>query len=345
MSAWNNIVGHEWAIEVLSAAIEHDRVGHAYLITGPQQVGKTTLAKTFAQALNCLSAENRPCGQCRSCQLIASDRHPDVSHTEPELNARGNGAIKIETIRNLQRALNLAAIEGPYRIAILSDFDAANSNAANAFLKTLEEPPANTVLILTATDGDNLLETIKSRCRVISIRPIATADISFALQERWSVEADQALTLAHMANGRIGWALSALEDNQIYTQYEAQLETLQQVLQASLVERFKLAERLAKKPEDLAFLLNVWLTWWRDLLLVASQGDGGAIINIGWQSQFEQLAASWSHASILCALERTAATLQMFNFNVNFRLALENLFLDYPLSAEFEIVQEIASKL
>ena len=110
MSTWENIVGHNWAVEMLASGLANDRLGHAYLITGPEQVGKTTLARAFAQALNCEAPEaERPCGHCRPCKLIAIDRHPDVKVVSPEVSGRGKLTLKIETIRQLQQDLNLSA--------------------------------------------------------------------------------------------------------------------------------------------------------------------------------------------------------------------------------------------
>jgi DNA polymerase-3 subunit delta' len=121
-----SIIGHDWAVDLLQAAVLHQRIGHAYLFTGPAQVGKATLARVFAQALNCQSdyLNNRPCGVCRSCKLIAAGRHPDVRVLTPELNSRGQPVIKIEQMRELQKELSLGTFEARYKIAILADFDA-----------------------------------------------------------------------------------------------------------------------------------------------------------------------------------------------------------------------------
>ena len=326
---WSSVIGHDWAVEVLSAALEHGRVGHAYLFTGSAEIGKTTLALTFAQALNCQS-EQKPCGQCRSCRLIAAGRHPDLTHIEPEISARGKATIKIETMRQLQRSLQLAAYEGRYKIAIISGFEAANISAANAFLKTLEEPPKNTVLILTATDGDMLLDTIKSRCRVVALRPVATEVIEKHLLKVGDVSAETAHTLAHIANGRIGWAISAASDPAIIAGRNDVLATLDQALVASIVERFKLADTLARKPEALAYLLNIWLTWWRDLFVLARGSDKTHLINIDHHTQFQQFVQQWDQAQLRTALDSTKQTLWQLDRNVNIRLALENLLLAYP---------------
>ncbi len=327
--SWTEVVGHDWAVDVLAAAITHDRVGHAYLFTGPAQIGKTTLALKFAQALNCSSTAARPCGTCRSCNLIASGRHPDVTHIEPTISARGKASIKIEQMRDLQRSLQLAAYEGPYKVAIISGFEAANVNAANAFLKTLEEPPSNTVLLLTTTDGDMLLDTIKSRCRVVSMRPVSAEKIAQTLLTN-QANAEQAHQLAHIANGRIGWAIAAVTDASILQLRLDELTKLSSILEQPIVARFKSAELLAKKPEALANTLNVWLTWWRDLLMVSSGLADQSVINI---DQFDVLAAranAWSDSEVKTSLDATMTALWQLERNVNIRLALENLLLTYP---------------
>lgn len=331
MSEWQKIVGHAWAVEMLAGAIQHERIGHAYLITGPAQVGKTTLAITFTMALNCESDDARPCGTCRACTLIAAGRHPDVSMVEPMISKRGKKTLKIDMMRDLQRKLQLAAIEARHKVGIITEFDAANTNAANAFLKTLEEPPGDTVLILTATEADGLLDTIKSRCRVVGIRPIPTPQIQQALVTRWHVAADQAHLLAHLANGRLGWAVNASQDPTLIQTRLDQLSLLRDILSSNIVGRFKHADKLAKQPDQLFDLLNTWLTWWRDLVLLTHQSD--RLINIDERTVLEQLKATWEDDEILASLNQTKALLWQLERNVNIRLALENLFLTFPKMA------------
>ncbi|MGH2535968.1 MAG: ATP-binding protein, partial [Candidatus Promineifilaceae bacterium] len=180
---WQQLIGHQWAAEEFSAAIRAGRLGHAYLLSGPAQIGKTTLARLIAQAINCENEgpARRPCGACRACRLIATDRHPDVRLVAPAVGGRGRLELKIETIRELQSALSLTAAEARHKVAILRQFDAANPAAANAFLKTLEEPPPAVVLLLTAEDAQALLPTIVSRCRAVALRPAPADEIEAAL--------------------------------------------------------------------------------------------------------------------------------------------------------------------
>jgi DNA polymerase-3 subunit delta' len=342
-NSWTNIIGHDWAVELLAKAIEHDRVGHAYLITGPEHVGKTTLARTFAQALNC-EANNQqpttnnqqptPCGQCRACKLIAEDRHPDVRLVEPEVSGRGKPTLKIEAIRELQQDLNLSTYEARYKVAILSRFDAATIGAANAFLKTLEEPPNKVILLLTATDADTLLPTISSRCRVIGLRPLPAHTIEQSLTTRWHVPDDEAHLLAHLSDGRLGWAVQAAQDPTILESREQHLEWLNEAIKGSRVTRFALADKLANKPERLPAILQTWLSWWRDLTLLAQGTTRNGIIltNIDQEPQLARLAQTWTADQALASLKQTNLALWQLERNANTRLVLENLFLIFPFN-------------
>ncbi|HSH05211.1 MAG TPA: DNA polymerase III subunit delta' [Anaerolineae bacterium] len=334
-SRWQSLIGHDWAVQLLTAAITHGRIGHAYLFTGPAHIGKITLARLFTQALNCLdhNPQQRPCGICRPCQLIANDRHSDVHILTPELSSRGIPSIKINAIRELQRDLQLTAAEGRYKIAIIRQFDAANINAANAFLKTLEEPPNNVILLLTATDADALLDTIRSRCRTIQLRPLATADIETALQTRWQLPPAEAQTLAHIANGRLGWALRAHHDPTLQATRQTHLDHLDTTLQGDHIIRFNLADKLAKKAADLPPLLQTWVSWWHDLILLQTGRPLGHLTNIDRQTTLNQYAQTLTPAQTLTSLQQTQETILHLDRNVNTRLALENLFLTYPFPA------------
>ena len=335
MSEWDKIIGHQWAVEVLQTAIKHDRVGHAYLITGPAQVGKGTLARTFAQALNCTAAEpdERPCGRCRSCTLIAAGRHPDVKTVTGQASGRGKVTLKIDQIRQLQSELNLTATETHSKVAIVDGFETANQNAANAFLKTLEEPPGDVVLILTATSAETLLPTISSRCRTIGLRPLPTKLVETSLVERWGVEPAAARVLAHLADGRLGRAVTLAEQPAILEERSLHLDQLFEALGQSRVGRFATAEKLAGRPEELPAILQLWLGYWRDLVLIATSGrEAGALCNVDQIERLINYARAWPAEIILDSLRHTVEALWQLERNANTRLVMENLLLTYPNS-------------
>jgi len=336
MNAWTRIIGHEWAVDLLRGAIIHDRVGHAYLFTGPRQVGKATLARTFAMALNC-EAETlaeRPCGRCRPCMLIGDSRHPDVRLLLPEVSGRGKMTLKIDQIRGLQQELSLTPTEARYKVAILKQFDAANPNAANAFLKTLEEPPSHVILLLTASEADSLLPTITSRCRTIALRPLPTATIEQVLGVNYQTKPEQAHLLSHLANGRLGWAIQATQEPAVLEERVAQLDMLKDVLAETRVGRFQIAEKLARQPESLPEMLQSWLGWWRDLAILTWRSAGGnghnQITNIDQIDQLSLFANAYKASETTASLKQTEKSLWALERNANTRLVLENLFLNYP---------------
>lgn len=330
--AWQSVSGHDWAVHVLRSAILHGHVGHAYLFSGPEQVGKTTLARLFAQALNCADPQPaaRPCGSCRACRLIAQDRHPDVIRLDPEVSGRGKPGIKIEAIRQLQQMLQLSPYEGRYKIAILRRFDAANPNAANAFLKTLEEPPERVILLLTALEAEALLETIRSRCRVLNLRPLPGPAIEQLLLQRWQADPLQARRLAHLAQGRPGHALTALREPDWLAAHQRHLDWLQQALPGRRVARFQLAAQLAAQPENLPDLLETWMSWWRDAFLLAHGAPESALTHIDLATELQALVRRWPLATPQNCLHQTQTALWQLEHNANTLLVLENLLLSYP---------------
>jgi DNA polymerase-3 subunit delta' len=317
------VIGHEWAVEHLDRAIQHNRMRHAYLITGPAQIGKTTLARAFAAALNCTGA-NPPCGQCRACTLIAKDAHPDVIIVESE-----GGTLKIDQIRGLQQMLALRPYEARYRVALLRRFHEARPTAQDALLKTLEEPSPNTVLILTANTADSLLPTIISRCQPLHLRPLPIDTVRAALEQVWNAPPDTARTLARISGGRIGWAIRALQNPDELDQRSVMLDLLGAILRGNRRERFALVESLSMDKSALQTLLDVWQGYWRDTLLIAS-GSRAPVTNDDHADEIAQIAQQIGTDAAQKALESTRRTIGYLDKNTNTRLALEVLVLDYP---------------
>ncbi|MEK7216302.1 MAG: DNA polymerase III subunit delta', partial [Chloroflexota bacterium] len=178
MTANWRLIGNAAAVAALQHSLSQDRLAHAYLLVGPEGVGKATLALALAQAVNCLQPDP-PCGECGQCRRIAHGLHPDVTVVTLE---EGRREIRINQIRELQVLLNLLPFEGRNRVTIIHDADRMNEEAGNALLKTLEEPPPRVVLALTCRDEEALLPTIRSRCRRVVLNPVGTAELVRALE-------------------------------------------------------------------------------------------------------------------------------------------------------------------
>ena len=318
------VVGHEWAVNLLLQGLARGRVSHATLIVGPPYIGKGTLARFFAQALNCEGGPPVPCGECLSCRKVVSGNHPDVRIFDAP-----DQSLKIGEVRELQRELSLSPHESRWRVAVLCGFERATVEAANALLKTLEEPPAQVVLLLTATEAEVLLPTIVSRCQVLSLRPLPVDQVKEALITRWDADPAQAELLARLSGGRLGWAVRALEDKTLLTRREEHLNELASLMGKGRVERLAYAASLSRDPGLVREVLALWLGWWRDVLLLVS-GSQVPVANVDRGSQLHQQAGQVTLRQAQRMVARLRSTIQYLDQNVNPRLALEVLLLSLP---------------
>ena len=294
-----NMLGHEWAVDMLHQQVAHGEVRHAYLFCGPPGLGRRTLALRFAQALNCTKpiAPGVPCLACRDCKLIEAMKHPDLSVIEPTIKDPDDpknlipapqGEIRIPQIRDFQKIFNLKPYQSKYRVALFLCFEKANDNAANALLKSLEEAPTHAILLLTADNPEQLLPTIVSRCEILRLRALPISAIESDLLER-GVEAERARLLAHISGGRPGYARRLVEDMTLLEKREERLNDLQTLLPAARVEKFSYAEKLSKDKETMRQVILIWLSYWRDVMLRVA-GAEIPLINVDRNMEIEFLA-------------------------------------------------------
>jgi len=311
---WQTI-GHARAVEQLSADIASGSLARASLFTGPEHIGKLHLAVEFAAALNCSGAEP-PCQTCEHCRRTLTRSHPDLVVIEPD-----GGHVRIGQIREMQHELALRPYEGRWRIAIVTDMHTATEEAENALLKTLEEPPAHAVIILTAIDAGLLQPTVVSRCRVMALQPVQRQAIAAALTDRGLVEPVQAEEIARLSAGRVGWALEAAAHATVLQKHEQGVERLLELLRHGHAARVSAAAALTKEDVP-AQVLAEWQSAWRDVMLI-SAGCPELVTN---RQQREALARLADMVSLEGAWRATTETLQAIDQleqNVNPRLVLE----------------------
>ena len=329
-----DLIGHAWADTLLRRHIASGQARHAYLITGADGVGKRTLARRMVQAWGCTRppGAGQACGVCRFCKGVEAGAFPDLHILGPE---ESGGSLRIEAVRELERQLALSPYEARGRAGILESFHLASEGAANALLKTLEEPPPHTLLILTAISAEDLLPTIVSRCEVIRLRPVPRPDIERALIAEGATP-EEAAALAEAAEGRPGWALRQWRDAPRRQARKRSLGELNDLLHAGRSDRLVHAEKLVARWKDLdsydekrKALLEYLEPWSAALRSSMRQALGVAGAAAGpWRIKPSD-APGWIRG--MRALEHTADAVRR---NAHLQLTLESMLLDLPTLEE-----------
>lgn len=333
------LVGHAAAVEMLARAVRSERPGHAYLISGPEGIGKRTLARIVAQALACTApAAERPCGVCPACRRIERGVYPDVTEVSLRTQAaddrreRKNTRISIETVRELRASISLRPLESNWRVAIIEDVDFFSRDAFDALLKTLEEPPPFVVLLLIATEVEAVPETIRSRCHPVPLEPLSREAVAQALRER-GTGSDEARVIASLTRGRIGHALQLAATPKALTERREAVATGLEMIGNPLVA-IGGARRLADiyrrgQRERVESQLDLLLGLWRDLLLI-STGCADQVVNADIADQLAVLASRWDARQIHAALRATYRALNDLSANAQPRLALDYMVAQWP---------------
>lgn len=326
LNPWK-IFGHDWAVTMLQQHLAHDSLRHAYLLTGPAGIGRRTLALRLAQAINCPTpaAPGVPCQTCRTCQQIAAEKHIDLMVLRRPEDKKD---LTVEPIRELTRLLVLKPFASQFKIALLLNFEDANSSAQNALLKTLEEAPAHVRLLLTANNPEQLLPTIVSRCEILRLRPLPIPSVIEFLT-RQGLNPEQAHLFGHLSGGRPGYALQ-LSQNQKQLAFRAEkLADIRALLSAKRRERMAYAEILAKDKESFHQTLLLWLSFWRDVMLCAARSSA-PLANIDQADLLETLGEALPLHSARLVTESLEQAIERLENNINARLLAEVILLDWP---------------
>lgn len=322
--SFQKIIGHSSAKKILLGAFEHNRVAGAYLFSGPEGVGKRRVALSLAQLLNCENPAKEPldaCGECRPCKKIKEGVHPDVFTVSPEKTV-----LKIEQIRQILDVMALQPYEARHRVAIIDSADTMNDAAANAFLKTLEEPPADSHIILVTSRPSALLPTIISRCQAVAFQPLSLPDVKKVLAAEGADPAQLDFFTA-LSEGSPGRALSLAGGEEEKSRREA-LSILELIPWENTADVSAYAEVLAKEPVESVQSVLRWLhSFLRDLAVFEVAGDNSLTTNTDLWYDIERFSDRFHGAYVLKCLGLIHETLEGLRRNANRQLALEALFI------------------
>lgn len=326
------ILGHQKQWQFLRKSAELNRIPHAYLFWGQSRLGKNTIAKEFIKLLNCQKTSNHfsgssfsqtnftksggGCQTCWSCQALQKEIHPDLIVIKPE-----DKEIKISQIRHLQHFLSLTSYSSLFKAAILEEADKMNPEAQSCFLKTLEEPPANSLLFLITEHPSMLLPTILSRVQTIKFFPVPKSEIEKHLKTS-KIPLSEIELISSFSSGRPGLAFGFSQNPEKLEKSRQKIEEIAKVSRQDLAFRFQYIKTLVSQEQDLKEILENWLRYFRDILR----------LKIGLPSELKVSPSSNSNLSIT-QIKEIINSIEKINFlisstNVNQRLALEQLMLE-----------------
>ena len=316
-----DIYGHEKQIVILKQALAQHRVGHSYLFSGIDAAGKKTLALEFAKVVNCEKADeiHDSCGKCPACLKINRHNHPDIFFIEAE-----GQFIRINAIRDIQEQMTFKPMEGRRRVFVIDNADKMNDQAANALLKTLEEPSPANILILVTAKPYTLPSTIISRCRHMRFNPLSIDTVAKFLIERMNMEKKKALLLAGLSGGSIGQALELNKDDVIAYRTET-LKLLANTKKSEPLSLLTFASFFGQDKRGIKQGFNILKTCFRDALVYKETNNDQMLINQDNSSFIASLALRLSGEQILrniALVEKAAETIEQ---NVNKSLTLETM--------------------
>ena len=318
--------GHKKAIQGVYKAYLANRLSHAYLIIGNENVGKTTLSLDIAKLVNCTS-ENKPCSDCQNCKRIDSNSHTDVSLIDifSEKNSATSG---IDELREAFIAkTNRKPFEGSCRVFILQSIDNMRVEQSNILLKTLEEPPEDTIVILLAENINSVLETIRSRCQLIFLDPLQESEVLEYLNTQFSID-DQVMlkSITKLSQGRLGRAIKMINDPREVDYLNEIMVGFLEIFHFSLIEKFDFSQsvalKLQKNRTKTINEINLWLSCLRDLLLIKSGFE-----NDIYSEDYVKLSNDLSFDEIFNTGKAIEETLALLDLNINPRLTLDNFML------------------
>ena len=300
--------GQEKAVRILKGILERNAVAHCYLFAGEEGVGKDLAAREFAKALLCAKVEGDACDACSACRRIDSAQHPDVHVMGGE-----ERQIKIDQVRELGEVLSKKSFEGGLKVAIVREAETMNQAAANAFLKTLEEPPSQSIIVLVSARPDLLPDTIRSRAQMVRFYPLSRAALAAALTADSGL--DKRELRASLAQGRLARAMEPA----LCQSRDTFLEGLRQALRDAAD-----ADQLWKDRDDMDEWFDMAILWLRDCMALKASGSASQVVNLDQASLIEQMSGQATLKDLSRVLSHLFQTRDLLRFNLNKHLTFQH---------------------
>lgn len=324
MAGFKDIIGHKREIAHLTQAIQTGKVSHAYIFSGDKGTGKLTLADAFAMALQCTSETERPCGRCHFCRQAISGNHPDIIHIRHEKP----NSIGVEDVREqLVGDVQIRPYNGNYKIYIIPDAEKMTVQAQNAILKTIEEPPEYAVILLLATNEQVFLDTIRSRCVLLPLKPVPDEQVKEYLMEQIQIPDYEADICAAFAQGNIGKAVRLASSEDFNAIKSSAMKLIRSAGQMEISEIIDYVKEVQDYKISIQDYLDILALWYRDMVYFKATRDINGII---FKDEIRTIRETVKRCTyegveeVMKAIETAKARLFA---NVNFDLTMELLFL------------------
>lgn len=324
MPGFSDVLGHEQTIAHMKSAIAANKVSHAYLLAGEKGSGKKLLAGIFARTLQCEAHGSEPCGKCHSCIQAESGNQPDiiyVTHEKP-------GSISVDDIRGqVNGDIQIKPYSSPYKIYIIDEAEKLTQQAQNALLKTIEEPPAYAIIMLLTANEGMLLQTIKSRCVTLTMKPVPLPMICQYLMEELQIPDYRADICVAFSQGNVGKARRLATSDSFGEMLEHALHMVKYISEmepSDLVEDLK---KINTYKMDIQDYLDLLMVWYRDVLMFKATRDADSLVFSNELNSIRDKAKDSSYEGLECIIKALEKAKVRLNANVNFDMAMELLLL------------------
>ena len=329
---FSEIYGHKEIKEILKRAIENKNVGHAYIFSGPEGVGRLSTAKAFSKALVCTDmTDGEPCGKCKGCRMCDAESHPDIRIVTNGLydSSKKSSNILIDTIRNMKREIYVKPIEAERKIYIIPNADTMNISAQNSILKILEEPPMYCTIIMIVKNTASMLETVLSRAQNIKFFPLKDQEVEAYLRDKRVLEESDISYVSKMAEGSIGEAIKIASDEDRKVFREEVLDAIFKILKPSQKNLYDFVSFLKKNKGRISDIEDILRGFFSDLIKICELKDGENLLNkdkIKELDGFSKLLTDGGAVLLMDILIKTKLDIEQ---NVNYATSVLMMAIDF----------------